>query len=1450
MIKAFIQSVASLLMLGLAKCQISPLTPLNVTVTNTDLIQINLTSIFNFGGYSSNNVTCDTRQSPGSVFYYNNSIFTRSLPVNYTNEPEIVNFVTNTSLFIIFDNTNVMIQSVNLDAESFGGAIFTTVGMPGVTAVCTDVEYNKNLQRYYVVCMTDLNQTIDKYIYIYEIDANTGAKLNQFSVPQPVNQSVAHRTQISFVHMFSGRGVVTTYVLVYDQGKSSSYATNNKWALVLGGADSGNLYTIGYSDLSVLNFVAIYDLFGVRGGVLVTGRNVSTPLNTTFTMAHCNIIMQGQQPVFNCSKTTYPAPFGTYYGYIGVMNTGQYVEVNANVNTPTQDAIYICNFHGSWESGSFIDTSNCKISPTSNIPDDIYISTVEGNAHQVVIKYVFDDSTYAGYTVENFDLRVGWWDLDDSLAPHYVPIGKSLIRVNSQQFDIYRMVLPYFFSPAYGPQGLGQRQNQIRIDCIAPNNGSTVTNFINIYVLTSMLDNVYVNNNNLYPVLNAYPGSDVMVAIHPMDILGNDLRVVVNPPQPLQGLVTANVYDNKYLNMEFDLNKGSDAFTQIRFAGKYAVAIDIQSNIIFMNCQFHGANLHVICTETYIVPTAGSDIFLHHDIETAFNYLFVWGTDSTANVTWLWFYDGNQTVTTFNERGVADDCTVSTANDLGYLVCAFSQFGIVRGWNFTANNFASRQRLPDIFQFNSGREFFCPQHVEFDMDTSEMLEVFSYCPNQDQRILRYRYPPSQNRQTGEIQVLLVTTVPINFAYTNVHVCSMGTEFVIYSQLSGKGNLQSAAMYDDRNQWNFGILTDDLNVGPIQSFSCVRDAGAFSVYSIDGNQNSVITTYFGNNQWQANKRAFTTFRDTNLNMYKFFNTYEFMGNVIHVLTPPGGPMMQKAYAMSFIRATIVDLHFEYGVNTNFPYNLEIDFVNSKNRAQTNAQVTFSNSVMNATVSVNSKINGVPSGVVEIEKFITIKGPVSYAYISGTDSVQVIGRLSSLNKDYFPDRMHQFTFDWMYTVGTTTVALHRYHPGNTSIFTIFQSVESFTGLFQPADGVYRYHFANFNSSNCQNCIFIAMSTASLTNSSLDFIALNGNSRMGIGFSNDQISMSYDKIRVVNLYNPNSNNYGFMVAAHNRTDGALITFIVQVGPQGQITSSRGPVLSGIYDFSVVCPDNSPSIYLVTVSQGNRNNIDFHTFSRQSGQPQAFFPLSSLTNGQEPYQINELEARIHNATAFYIVMSTKSTFIYEIIVDSFYPVPTINKYNKLPGFDGWLVDGNKQHIMLMTESTVPGDNDIRVDFFQRLSSGGDGNTYWTQHLDTFRPVSMTTCPMGMSHVMLSTPFPVMPLSFQVLNPMKLNFTGDSTNYGKAVLNIIATPQGADSAVNVADIYIDNGGGDDKGKKGVSWWLILLLVAGLLIAAAIVYMIRYGGSKDQESFKESGQYQSLAPGAKRDDPL
>ena len=270
---SFITLIASLCLIALASAKVTPIPVPSMTVYHKDMLQFNVSELFSFD----QNVSCTSLS--GDIVRYNtkwSEIAYKNLSdYHFSDEPEIVQFVSNSSIFAVFDNSSVFIQPVNLDHESFGVPIVKRFGRPGAEAVCTDVAFNKNTNRIFVACFAKQSVlTPNSTLWVYEINGATGETVGLYTtILDDITQKIVHRANIMLVPIKRGANVELG-AIVYDQGISSGIVDNNKWVWILTGADSDALGDMGVVDFdSTMMLTSIYDIFPLGDGLLLTGKD-------------------------------------------------------------------------------------------------------------------------------------------------------------------------------------------------------------------------------------------------------------------------------------------------------------------------------------------------------------------------------------------------------------------------------------------------------------------------------------------------------------------------------------------------------------------------------------------------------------------------------------------------------------------------------------------------------------------------------------------------------------------------------------------------------------------------------------------------------------------------------------------------------------------------------------------------------------------------------------------------------------------------------------------------------------------------------------------------------------------------------------------------------------------------------------------------------------------------
>jgi hypothetical protein len=1408
----------SAIMLGMSYASISVRNTYTPTSSSHDLLQFNITDLFTVSDIDS--VTCTT-SDPAATFFNQDSVinFRNLSQYHYGDQPEIVEYVSDQSFYAVYDNSNIVIQTVNLDHQSFAAPIQADFGLPGSDAVCTDLVINEAINRVYIACMSDLSSTKHDNIYIVEVDSKTGQRLNVITVHQ--NFPVLHRLQIRLVTGWpdSQHASPNLFVIVYDQGVSTGVTSGNKWFLVLDNADKGNLVSVGFANLATSDFSLKYlhDIYGFDHQLLISGQAA----NGTLGMAYCGFQTSSQGTInVNCSQYVNYAVYKSSYGYVGLMNTGQYVEVSLNASDPKGTFVYVCDIISSFYSSNFIDVSSCKNIKTFVIPQDVAVANIEGNVHQLVIKYCHFDSTYAGYSVHNFDLNDEFSHIDDSQAPHVVPLGKSLIKVDRDYMNITRQIEPYIYINVEKLKD--DVQNSVSVVC-TDGSGAKATNILKIRKLSDMRQGVEGQAASI-PLLAAYVGHGFSFQLDPHEMLGNDLLITVDFDSSIKNYTDSVVYDSERANVNFRFNKGIDSFKVLHFAGRYALAKDSRNMILVFNCSMSGLAT-IDCVESAATNTGGSNLQLQEDIVEIFGYLATWGVDPVANVTILYIFDGDHTIYTHLVRGVATDTVITEIEDKVYFALAYQSEGLIRNF-YIVDERPDFLREADIIDGRlASRPDFCPQNVSYDPNDGSVIEIFNYCPGKDQSILRYKYPPRVFN--GKLMFPLVTRIPINFAYSKLDVCPMGNEFVVFSTLGGRQTLQSLNTFQDRNNFQFG--TDDFNLGDLMSFNCVPKAKMFSTTSRDSNNNIILAVWWGNNQYQANHRLYKTVR-SGLNDYKSIKSYEVMGQVIHVMSNGDGTY---DFALTWSLGPVIGIKFFDGINAT-SVRMTLKYLNSMvGVRQISKEIGVIYPRNNVTIKQLGKLTGPVPEYIPVEDYININGTVTHAYITGSSDVRLIPRVSRVSV-YKPAVRDYDTFSRIESNGDVVVGVHT-SKQNSSLFTIFHNVDEFKGTYVPVHGVRSYGFAKLIT--CNQSILLAYSTAEVVNNSLQFVVLNGSTRVAIGHTNDGLIVDFSKVQVIPMAGAGNS---WLVIGNNVDTGDLTIFRVDYIAGGQIKSKIFSKIPNVYWFSAVAPADLTDMYILVINLPWKQDFNGLVFDRRQSSTSVKARPWNLPKpdpvklakalGRDPegltfpnlFKIQSIECRVENGTCFYCLLNYEAPLIYEYVIDGSDPSTTKGEYMyyKLPGYLSMYLHGSSDYFVQLTES---GDlQQTKYVFYKRISRGGQHDTYYSQDGDRLRSFTMTNNQNGTNMFMFLTGFVETPLYFLKVDKMSLQVL-PGANLSMAHLEIEGLPGAPDLDIKVEDIIA----GNEDDTKSVKFWPFATIL-GVLVVIALAYIV-YNNSRANE---------------------
>ena len=217
-----------------------------------------------------------------------------------------------------------------------------------------------------------------------------------------------------------------------------------------------------------------------------------------------------------------------------------------------------------------------------------HISKVEGNIHQIVIKYVHGDSSYAGWSVHNFELRYEDSEMSDTVD-HVVPVGRNLIYVNDHLMYVTQSVRPYYYLEVNTLIKV-DTPTVIRIQCKDDQTTDFVATFINVTKMANIFSLVSFNQSNI-PDFNVYENGDLFFSIHPEEVQGNALTYFVNFDAFAEPYTQTKIYDTTRIHIGWRVEKCKTDFVDIHFTGNMAIAVDHSYTLCAFKC--HLSLIHI-----------------------------------------------------------------------------------------------------------------------------------------------------------------------------------------------------------------------------------------------------------------------------------------------------------------------------------------------------------------------------------------------------------------------------------------------------------------------------------------------------------------------------------------------------------------------------------------------------------------------------------------------------------------------------------------------------------------------------------------------------------------------------------------------------------------------------------------------------------------------------------------
>lgn len=1372
-----------------------------------DIIQVNMSEIFS--GTSQSTVYTTTN---GYIQDYTTKLGQRSLASYGFQNVDFVHFINNQTYAAIFDEKNIIVHTVSLDGLSIANELELNFSLPEPEASCSDLEFNSLVGRYYVVCFNDSTEENPGEFYLIELDSITGATITINKVPLTENQWANHTLKIVIATI--DQGATTQRVLaIYDQGLSSTATDKNFWVAFFSGVDSGsNLKFEAILDLKANDYAltSFFDLFNYNNKLVLTGLQESKSI---ISMLSCSIDTSFQ--ILDCSS-----PINTIvsYGYLGLMNTGQLVQLNlAKPNIYVQ----ICDLVGPLEQKGW---TNCKTVSQIDVIAGAYVTEVVGNQGIILVKYDFANGTYAGYTVySNLIQSIGteWTNTDPS--QHAIVINQQVHSVQAVDSWIQWIAPPAVIFNTVG-QAFQSGLTQLEVEATEPGSGTSASCIINVNVMKNVYSNVYYNESQL-PEFNSYVDSNFEVFLSSDKIEGNDLTYSVAVDASIQDQVQSFTYDTQGVNVNYVFRLGVATFKQVTFFQSVAVAQDTNNKLLVFECEQPTVTSDVTCLEI-VALTAQPNEILQERMFVAQDFPIFWTRANDATRIYTINLD-DRSFSTIVLPGQADDVVVTALNLDGFILASFSSLGTIVNYHFTASNPHFPDILPNITKSNSTSEFFCPTTLYFCPHGANVLEVLSNCRSvPDVRMLKYTYWP------GTQTFRLRNTLAINLALADGTFCPMGGEFIFSSVQSNV--VYGAATYFEVANYSYSL--DELNIGTITKVDCVPTLSMFTIISTDAQNNIILSIFKGNNQYQANNKVYNVVPGMNAGVASITN-HNFMGNMIHVRTMTAGGF---SYLLTNFQPVInVRVFDSVAAGT---YNMSLLFSNNGTTYTINKHLQLEVFDTSLTVAINNNLPSNPVGKFNLENLISIKGVFENVSITGasdSDSIKVHQRVDPYHS-YVPySGLDEYTFQHLESDGQMNIALHVINM-NQVTFTVFSNVDTYNYTFNPFPGigVTGFHFYQWpNSVTGIPDILIAFCTDGLAEEILEIGYITGGELAAVGFYQFSELDQCTKVKVAPINVQQSKTFAAFVHDGSGTAVEVVNINLNIAQQ-TIDTAQGDIFENVITYGVTKTD--ANVYLSVVQSDNLFGPVIAQYSRTASVSEN----GKLANSLNPwaafnltYNIFAVECTALTSNQFTCMLDTYSTNFVEYVATESATDGSLSyqnfMYKKVPNYDGRYLVITPTFFGQLANS--PKDRKHALHVYKRISAGGSANVYAIRKLlEKFAPFTMMDLANSTTVLSYCTREPNAPLLFTTIGPLMLEVA--NTNFDASKVNIQVNGfRQAKQDIPISNII-------QTETKGSSKLWIYLLILGILIAASIAYAL-YARSKQQTEEGEPENRES-APGS------
>lgn len=796
---------------------------------------------------------------------------------------------------IVFDNTKIVIQEININGKSFGDHTVYDLSKIGPKVFCSDVTYNPLRDYVYVGCYPAQSTGADKSLRIHTIDLKIKAEANVLLVPQDDGFIIRNRLMLFIQAATQESNDQDNFLILYDQGTSHSQQTrlNNK-IRVLRNVDFGNLKFFKLLELDSQDFTAVYDFLSYKETIVVTCR--IQKYNQIITMVGCKLDTTKES--LQCG--TYIKPTGIVDGFVGIFGDNEYFQIDTITNE-----INIAKLKGEFKDQDW----NTEVARTFlgadlfEAREDIWVRYFSGNEEVGVLNWgsnsemkdfgvTFiawgEDETWKVEGVSACGIRDVYLWGDTKEIPGTLDIALSWARG------------PYYFVEG---QKLLQGENAVEIEVSDPS--GSAKNTFNVRVMTNIYERINIDASDAAQIDSS---SKKILKIDKEKILdGNGLHLTATSSNP--EILTATGSTNKELEITWDPKFEQNDIIEIFFFENYAVVQNFNNLVTVYNCEQTG--MSSLSCKTHAKFQYSSQERISTRSKAIGRNIVIWSTDNDS--TYTRFVTDNGNVFTNQNSGVALDYEYIGNNDSsGYIALLFKDH--IDVYIVIYSHLDKIQKFGTIDKTNAQNEDFCPRQIQLCPLSKEVLNVISIC--KEKQVL-YRFP------THTLQLKIAFPLIQDLTY-NAGLCSMKRELLFFSHVGDMDVLPVYTMHKHPDLFYSDIPVKQFGATTGVTADCIVEGDKAVVMGDEENRKKKwFAVIDSGKELQQNRRYPVIVRNVEAS---YLRSYKGMGtDLYHVLRKSDGGFQ---FWVSFDEPR-VELESQY-VSQDTEVEVELEFANLSNK----------------------------------------------------------------------------------------------------------------------------------------------------------------------------------------------------------------------------------------------------------------------------------------------------------------------------------------------------------------------------------------------------------------------------------------------------------------------------------------------------------------------------------------